>query len=121
MRKLGSRLRKDKQGFAHSGSFGKRMQDLEVAFGGAVVAGEDLAGAQGELFSDQRVERATDGGGDFLVVTGKQGSFGSEEVTDEGLEIFHMRAEDKGFFSKDGFGWILSAGGEEGFSDNNDI
>ena len=43
------------------------------------------------------------------------------EVANEGLEIFHVRTEDEGFVGKDGLGWVLSTGGEKGFSDDDGI
>ena len=64
-------MRKDKQGFTYSGSFSKRMQDLEVALGGTVVGGKDGGGMLGELFGDHWVECATDGGRNFLAVAGE--------------------------------------------------
>ena len=106
-------MRKDKQGFAHSGSFGKRMQDLEMALGSALVGGKNGSGVLGEFFGNHGVECAADGGGDFLAVEGKQGSLGGVKVLDEGLEIFHVGAENQRFICQNGFGRVLTAGGKE--------
>ena len=48
------------------------MQDLEVTFGGPMVAGEDVGGVLGEIFGNHWVECEADGGGDFLAVAGDQ-------------------------------------------------
>ena len=46
---------------------------------------------------------------------------GGVEVADEGLEVFHVGAEDEWFGSEDGFGGILASGGKEGFTYDDDI
>jgi hypothetical protein len=83
----------------------------------------------------QDVQRALAYGCRFAVIRQQGGELGgergniadandsmrSEQLTDQGFEVFHVRADDDGLCREDGFGGVLSAGGEETFANDDGI
>lgn len=97
------------------------MQGPEVFLGGAAVGFENFEGLFWQCFGKVWLEALADGFGEVLNIFCHEGALVFDEVFGEGLEVFHMGAEDEGFLGEDCFGRVLAAGGEEGFSDDDDI
>ena len=68
-----------------------------------------------------RIERGDNGSREFVLVAGGNASAGRDELAGEWLEVFHVRAENHGFFRKNGLARVLSAGGSKAFPDDDHV
>ena len=80
---------------------------------------EDRVPAQGRRssFGECQFQQPGDVSGRFRLEDPPRG----DELGDEGGEIFHVGANDRGFAGRDRFGRVLSTGGEKRFPDQNDV